>query len=199
MIGVNQNYSRRPGSSPQPQMRITDSTTILVLSILDKKRAAGAEVDPSTQDPPPRCHPETRKELRERITSWVMNVMSRDWDMMWLTGPAGVGKSTVAQTIAKHCQGIGRLGASFFFLRLNDRTDPSTVIPTFAYRLATNHGGYRNAVTQIIADDRSILDKTLRCCSVQNTHCRPIPFAHDPKSTHRSAAPSDRIGQSGRV
>lgn len=135
--------------------------TILVLSILNEKRVAGAEVDSSARDPPPRCHPETRKELRERIMSWVTNAVGRDWDMMWLMGPAGAGKSAVAQTIAEHCQESGRLGASFFFSRLNNRADPTTVIPTLAYRLAANHPAYRHAITQIIADDRSILDKTV--------------------------------------
>lgn len=133
-----------------------------MLSILDEKRAAGAEVDSSARDPPPQCHPETRKDLRERITSWLIDAVGRDWNMLWLMGPAGVGKSAVAQTIAEDCQEIGRLGASFFFSKLNDLTDPSTVIPTLAYRLAANHAEYRNAITQIIADDRSILDKTLR-------------------------------------
>lgn len=136
--------------------------TILVLSILDKKRAVGAEVDSSARDPPPRCHPETRQELRERITYWLINAAGREWDMIWLVGPAGVGKSAVAQTIAEYCQEIGRLGASFFFSRLNNHIDPKTVVPTLAYRLAADHPGYRNAVTQIIADDQSILEKTLR-------------------------------------
>lgn len=135
---------------------------MIVLSILNEKRSVGAEVDSSARDPPPRCHPETRKELRERITSWLMNMVGRDWDLMWLTGPPGAGKSAVAQTIAEYCQENGQLGASFFFSRLDNRTDPNTVIPTLAYRLAVNHAGYRDVVTQIIADDRSVLDKTLR-------------------------------------
>lgn len=141
---------------------MANSKDVPVLCILNKKRVAGAEMDSSARDPPPRCHLETRRELRERITSWLINGTGRDWDMIWLMGPAGVGKSAVAQTTAEYCQEIGRLGASFFFSRLNNCTDPDAVIPTLAYRLAANHQGYRNAVTRVIADDRSILDKTLR-------------------------------------
>lgn len=133
-----------------------------MLYILDGRRDAEAEVDSSARDPPPRCHPETRKELRERITSWVVNGVGRDWNMLWLLGPAGVGKSAVAQTISEYCQEMGRLGASFFFSRLNNRIDPNTVIPTLAYRLATRNARYRSAITRTITDDPSILDKSLR-------------------------------------
>lgn len=86
----------------------------------------------------------------------------RHWNLLWLFGPAGVGKSAVAQTIADHCQDSARLGAAYFFSRLNNRDNPHGLIPTLAYQLAVRHSEYKNLITQFIFDDPSILDKTLR-------------------------------------
>lgn len=131
-----------------------------MLHILNQRKVLGAEADSSARNPPPRCHPETRKDLRERIENWVTSPR-RYWNMLWLMGSAGVGKSAVAQTISEYCQQIGRLGASFFFSRLQNRDKYEGVIPTIVYQLAVRHAGYKNLITQIIAEDPSILDKTL--------------------------------------
>lgn len=74
----------------------------------------------------------------------------------------GVGKSAIAQTIAEQCKANGCLGASFFFSRLNHRNDPLRVVPTLAYQFAIQLPDYKRLVTQRLADDPSILEKTLR-------------------------------------
>lgn len=122
---------------------------------------SGAEVDSSARDPPPKCHPETRKSLRGRIADWVVDP-KRHWRMIWILGPAGVGKSAVAQTVAEEFKALGCLGASLFFSRLNDRDDPDHVIPTLAYQLAVKHPVYKRIVTQLLADDSTILEKNRR-------------------------------------
>ncbi|KAF5362317.1 hypothetical protein D9756_002199 [Leucocoprinus leucothites] len=132
-----------------------------VLLILDKKRVSGAEVDSSDREPPPRCHPETRKELRETLNAWVLNVHRR-WCFIWLSGPAGAGKSAVAQTFAEYCQGIGQLGATFFFSKLQQRDSPNGFIATLAYQFALEHAGYNHLITYILSHNPGILDKTLR-------------------------------------
>ncbi|KAJ3569212.1 hypothetical protein NP233_g5210 [Leucocoprinus birnbaumii] len=132
-----------------------------VLLILDKKRVSGAEVDSSDREPPPRCHPETRKELRETLNAWVSNPRRR-WCFIWLSGPAGAGKSAVAQTFAEYCQGIGQLGATFFFSKLQQRDSPNGLIATLAYQFALEHAGYNHLITQILSHNPGILDKTLR-------------------------------------
>jgi hypothetical protein len=56
---------------------------------------------------------------------------------MWLYGPAGVGKSAIAQTIAEKCDHEGKLAASFFFLRESeDRGTAIPLFPTLAWQLA---------------------------------------------------------------
>lgn len=133
----------------------------LVLQLLADKRMPGAEADSSARDPPPKCHPATRQSLRGRINDWIVKP-ERHWRMLWVLGPAGVGKSAVAQTIAEETKAAGRLGASCFFSRLNDRNDPDRVIPTIAYQLAVKHPTYKKIISQRLADDSTILEKNRR-------------------------------------
>lgn len=81
---------------------------------------------------------------------------------MWLNGPAGTGKSAVAQTFAERCVEQRRLGAAFFFSGSNDRDDPKRVIPTLAYQLAVCSAEYKALLTERIVNDPTILQKAAR-------------------------------------
>lgn len=81
---------------------------------------------------------------------------------MWLSGPAGTGKSAVAQTFAEYCEENGCLGSSYFFSRPNHRDKFETVIPTIAYHLASAFPEYGILLDRLIAYDPTILDKTPR-------------------------------------
>lgn len=118
-------------------------------------------MDSSERDPPPSCHPGTREEIQNDLAAWFDDP-ERQWNMIWLTGPAGTGKSAVAQTFAELCVAKSRLGAAFFFSRPNERDKPNTVIPTLAYQLATYLPDYRLILTERIAYDPTILKKTPR-------------------------------------
>ncbi|KAJ3563703.1 hypothetical protein NP233_g8772 [Leucocoprinus birnbaumii] len=128
-----------------------------VIHLLAEKRLAGAEFNSSERDPPPRCHPDTRHSLRTRIRGWFHNPQ-RPWKMLWVLGPAGVGKTAVAQTIAEEFRALGHLGASFFFSRSNHWNDPDRVIPTLAYQLAIRHAGYKRLITERLANDPGVLN-----------------------------------------
>lgn len=82
--------------------------------------------------------------------------------MFWLLGPAGVGKSAVARAIAKQLKTDGHHVATFFFSRLNDCDDPSSVIPTLVYQFVVQNHSYRDLVAERLADDFSILYKDIR-------------------------------------
>ena len=54
-----------------------------------------------------------------------------------VNGLAGIGKFTIARTVAEDADDCERLGASFFFSRQErELSDPSLFIPTIAYQLA---------------------------------------------------------------
>jgi hypothetical protein len=130
----------------------------VAVRLLDSHTIQGAEHDSSARYPPPRCHPGTRKTLRGEILHWVADPM-RGWRMFYVLGPAGVGKSAVAQTVADE---VDCLGASCIISRPNGRNDPDRVIPTLAYQLAVKNPAYKDIISDKIAHDPAILRKTRR-------------------------------------
>ncbi|KAL0568807.1 hypothetical protein V5O48_013169 [Marasmius crinis-equi] len=86
--------------------------------------------------PQPRCHPETRTEVRRRFVDHV-RLRERSWFVYWLYGPAGAGKSAVAQSISEECHISGDLVSSFFCSRNHPkRNNPAYLFLTIAYGLA---------------------------------------------------------------
>ncbi|KAF8987844.1 hypothetical protein BDQ17DRAFT_1258173, partial [Cyathus striatus] len=79
----------------------------------------------------PKCHPETRTAVINDIMSWVDSKNSKE-KIMWLRGPAGAGKSTIAQTVAEKCDKENKLVSSFFFSRSAGRDDGHKLVPTIA-------------------------------------------------------------------
>ncbi|KAJ3566795.1 hypothetical protein NP233_g6780 [Leucocoprinus birnbaumii] len=142
--------------------RISEIHTSQGLQQLWSKSMVGAEVDSDARKYSPRCHPGTRTTIRGRIVGWVHGKRDRHWWMFWVMGPAGVGKSAVAQTVAEKLNKEGRLGASLFFSRPDGRDDPKQVIPTLVYQLAVRIRQYKHLVTQRLAEDPSLLEKAPR-------------------------------------
>ena len=82
------------------------------------------------------CHPRTREKVLKLITDWINDPHARQ-SVMWLNGPAGAGKSAIAQTIAGRSG--EQLAASFFFLRSSsDRGTATRFFTTLAWQLAQN-------------------------------------------------------------
>ncbi|TFK64597.1 hypothetical protein BDN72DRAFT_725573, partial [Pluteus cervinus] len=61
------------------------------------------------------CDPGTHLRLREDLVTWLNN--RKGGPVRWISGWAGTGKTTIAQTMAKYWGEQGRLAASFFFSR----------------------------------------------------------------------------------
>ncbi len=79
----------------------------------------------------------------------------------WLKGPAGAGKSSIAQTIAEECHEGGNLAGSFFFRRGHAGcTNITGFIPTILSQLTINVPSTRNLVYHAIHGDHLICDKT---------------------------------------
>jgi ABC-type branched-subunit amino acid transport system ATPase component len=84
----------------------------------------------------PSCLPNTRLDVIKVITDWIEDEGPKP--VFWLFGQTGSGKSTISTTIADMCRERRRLGAFIFFNRdVKDRSDPSLVIRTLAYKLAS--------------------------------------------------------------
>ncbi|KAM6501591.1 hypothetical protein JOM56_001568 [Amanita muscaria] len=107
------------------------------LDILEKFVSFSAVHDSSAQDPKRCCHPGTRKSVLHQICNWADNP-TRPEHILWLHGPAGVGKSAIAQTIS-YLYGRDKIGATFFFFRSDPmRNDGNRLLPTLAWQLASS-------------------------------------------------------------
>lgn len=100
----------------------------------------------------PQCLHGTRVGIRTQITD-IMTSES-DNNVLWLHGVAGSGKSTVCATVAEYFRSISRLGAFLFFER--GKSEPSTVIRTLAYMLASFDSSIANRVIAAFENDNSI-------------------------------------------
>ncbi|KAF9442564.1 hypothetical protein P691DRAFT_625994, partial [Macrolepiota fuliginosa MF-IS2] len=76
-----------------------------------------ATYDSSARHPPPLCFPGTRVQYIKDITDWAIPTIGTDapLPLYWMKGPAGVGKSAIAQTCVERLKKLGNLGAAFFF------------------------------------------------------------------------------------
>jgi len=85
--------------------------------------------------PVAKCMPGTREAILTLINDWIDG--GSDHPICWLHGPAGYGKSAIAQTVAEQCADSKKLAASFFFRRgAGDRSKIARFLPTLAYQLA---------------------------------------------------------------
>jgi len=86
------------------------------------------------------CFEGTRAQLMDDIMSWI-NSENQTKSIYILSGIAGIGKSTVAKTLAERTAESNTLGASFFFSRdADNRKSARYFFPVLAYHLAGYNG-----------------------------------------------------------
>ncbi|KAF7979693.1 hypothetical protein HWV62_41709 [Athelia sp. TMB] len=108
----------------------------------------------------PVCLPGTRQDLLKTTIEWLMT--PSDENILWLHGAAGLGKSTLATTIAEYFRGLQRRGAFLFFDRNSPiESAPARVISTLAYQIAEHHGGVHAAVSAAIDKDPQLVSAPL--------------------------------------
>ncbi|KIK58406.1 hypothetical protein GYMLUDRAFT_110924, partial [Collybiopsis luxurians FD-317 M1] len=108
------------------------------LSILQRCASTSASYNAEARYPPPRCHPETRKAVLHDLECWANSTAGSDNSkILWLYGPAGAGKSAIAQTFAQTCAKNENLIGSFFFWRSDSsRNNPERLFATLALQMA---------------------------------------------------------------
>ena len=95
------------------------------------------------------------------IMKWIKWEGDLNAFTMWVYGPAGAGKSAIAQTIAEMCEQEMILLASFFFSR-NDpsRSNVNSLIATLAYQITLNLPDVLEAILSAIEHDPLIFSKS---------------------------------------
>ena len=97
---------------------------------------------------------------------------------MWIYGPAGSGKSAIAQTIAEICEREGMTIASFFFSRTAaERNNERSLISTLVYQIYLAIPESRESITAAVEHDPTIfsrsLDAQIRALMIEPLNCAP--------------------------
>jgi len=97
----------------------------------------------------------------ETIDRWVQ-AGADGTSVLWLHGPAGAGKSAIAQTVAETCAGRNQLAGSFFFARTAaHRNEVKYLFPTIAVQIALSAPEKRQRLDQILIRDPYIAERAL--------------------------------------
>ncbi|KAF7970637.1 hypothetical protein HWV62_23362 [Athelia sp. TMB] len=121
------------------------------------------------------CLPGTGQERLKKVIGWLLNPSNQN--ILWLRGEAGLGKSTIATTIAEHFGRLRRRGAFLFFDRNSPQESaPSRVIPTLALQLAQHSAVIRLAICTAIKS-RPELPSDLMGTQFQSLLVEPLAVA----------------------
>ncbi|KAJ7085034.1 hypothetical protein C8R44DRAFT_721720 [Mycena epipterygia] len=132
--------------------------------------------------PQPKCHPETRTQILDNLWNWTRGIEpwieceDYEWtrnadssfadnsasNILWLYGPAGAGKSAIAQSLCKRLETEGCVAASFFFKRGDaSRGNAKRFFSTIAYQLAVLLPEFKDFISRSVENDPAIVDKSL--------------------------------------
>jgi hypothetical protein len=128
----------------------------LVMERFAMHASPGATFDSSERDPPPRCHPGTRLETIEH-TRVFFDASGQQKRVLWIVGPAGVGKSAIMQSVSETSTNLG--GSFFFATDVHD--DSSRLFVTLAYQIAVKHVPYRDHLRQRLISDPTLFRKAM--------------------------------------
>ncbi|KAF5328636.1 hypothetical protein D9619_011610 [Psilocybe cf. subviscida] len=131
-----------------------------VMNMLKIHISPSAMHDSAVRSDVPKCHEDTRVAIVQKICVWRL---SAGRPFLWMYGPAGCGKTTIAQTIAEKFDNDGTLAASFFFSRSapGRPTSKDQFVATIAYQLCLALPNFHSHISPILRDNPAIFNKTL--------------------------------------
>ncbi|KAG1903364.1 uncharacterized protein F5891DRAFT_947518, partial [Suillus fuscotomentosus] len=121
--------------------------------ILDLSGMAYAEA--AGLDTRKRCLPGTRTDILSNIMRWINDSGDDAPRVLWLSGPAGTGKSAIAHTIASSFIGVGGLGSCYCFDQNMD-DHHKKVFSTIARDLADCHPQMRQALADAVRNANAL-------------------------------------------
>ena len=143
------------------------------MELLQPHISPGAFHNSDERYDPPKCHPHTRRAVLKKILDWV-----KDADtvalFLWLYGPAGAGKSAIAQTIAELLEEAGLLAAAFFFSRnAAGRNDKTLLVATLVYQLVISIPEIRAHVLEAVERDPALFSRSIQA-QIQALIVKPL-------------------------
>ncbi|KAJ2920010.1 hypothetical protein MD484_g462, partial [Candolleomyces efflorescens] len=138
------------------QSAVFDSDPLRML--LDHSATIAMSDSPTVYEPT--CHPGTREVVADRIMAWARD--RQGTPILWLSGPAGAGKSCIQRTIVQTCTAEGLLVASFFFsIKHPEASNETRFIATLAAQFAETIRGFKGNIERAITMDRRMFTKAL--------------------------------------
>ncbi|KAF9511916.1 hypothetical protein BS47DRAFT_1363457 [Hydnum rufescens UP504] len=133
-------------------------------AVMSLPRADSAAYDSGREDAPLSCFEGTRVSILAEIMSWFESTENGTPPIYWLVGLAGIGKSTIAKTVAeradKRPDEDRMLGGSFFFSRSDaPLRNPNLVFPTLAFQLAQADNEFKNIIGEAVQQDATLGNK----------------------------------------
>ncbi|KAG2066758.1 hypothetical protein BDR04DRAFT_1029204, partial [Suillus decipiens] len=114
--------------------------------------AEGAGLDTKRE-----CLQGTRTEILSQITEWINCTGDNVPRVLWLSGPAGKGKSAIAHTIAKWYEDVGGLGSCYSFDRQREANRRhEKIFSTIARDLADHDPEMRRALADAVQAANSL-------------------------------------------
>ncbi|KEP47450.1 vegetative incompatibility protein HET-E-1 [Rhizoctonia solani 123E] len=118
-------------------------------------------LDPNGYDPRQACMNGTRETILTRIVTWTQNRESAE-GLMWISGQAGMGKTSIATSLCQRLDGIQALAGSFFCRREDlDTSDPLRLINNLVHELAMWCPAYAQEVAYAIRANRRLCNSHL--------------------------------------
>lgn len=102
-----------------------------------------------------RCYPGTREQVIDIVETWMdekdESPLTRE-RMMWLSGPAGAGKSAIMQTVAERQKERGGSAPNFFFFRGDgSRNHANHIVATLLYQLMDIYPCLKEVVESVLS------------------------------------------------
>ncbi|KAM6490689.1 hypothetical protein JOM56_014032 [Amanita muscaria] len=152
---------------------------------MEKYVSLNAVHDSPVQDPDRKCHPETRRTVLKQIHDWADDPDGGE-SIFWLHGPAGAGKSAIAQTIARSYS-RQKVAATFFFYRSDPaRNDGNKLFTTIAWQLALLIPAVKNHVINSLNERPDLPRKDIET-QFQELIVKPLQALTDASSQTLSA------------
>ncbi|KAF5328579.1 hypothetical protein D9619_011474 [Psilocybe cf. subviscida] len=111
------------------------------------------------------CHPGTRERVIEMVETWMggkADSPDTGSKIMWLSGPAGAGKSAIMQTVAERQKARGHLAPNFFFFREDDtRNHADGLVATLLYQLMESYPALKEVVESVLSATPLILKQSI--------------------------------------
>lgn len=125
---------------------------------------------------PPKCHPDTRVAIRDRLMEWATQTAAttKDSGILWFYGGPGTGKSAVAQTLAETLQSQNLLLATFFFSRTDStRNTTNPLAITISFQIGTVVPDLRESILDVLDNNPRLLNEPFEAQLI-NLVLRPL-------------------------